>query len=107
MREVDRTIPTCKEAKECEIKWAAARDWVINNAGWKLQHVTADYLETFNPTASSPNLAMRVVKEPKSDGSYQIKATAWCDNMFGCVPDGWEALKKFNDHVNGSWRAGT
>lgn len=92
LAEINRTIPTCSDSKECEIKWAAARSWIISNAGWKLQHVTSDFLETYNAVGGSASLAVRVVKEPQANGSYRILGSIWCDNMFGCVPDQFEAL---------------
>ncbi len=37
--------PTCAVA-DCEVKWAAARTFVINHAGMKLQTYSADYMQT-------------------------------------------------------------
>lgn len=42
------TAPTCLSDRECELKWTAARQWVRANADMKLQHVTADFMETYN-----------------------------------------------------------
>jgi hypothetical protein len=100
--QVEATIPTCVTPEECEFKWAAARRWILENAGFKLQNVTADFLETYNPTSGSPSLAARVVKEPLGGGRYRLVVTLWCDNMFGCVPNAWDAALGFNQYVNGS-----
>ncbi len=100
---IAETIPTCSSEKECEVKWAAARAWINANAGWRLQHVQADYLETYNSVGGSTNIAVRVTKEPLRTGGYRILGSVWCDNMFGCYPDKWIALKHFNDYVNASW----
>ncbi|MTI64403.1 hypothetical protein [Methylophaga sp.] len=98
------TIPTCSSEKECEIKWSAARRWVLNNARMKLQHVEDDYLETYNSVGNTTNLAARVVKEPMGTGnSYRIVVTTWCANWFVCVPDKWEAALDFNRTVNSSY----
>ena len=104
IREVQRTVPVCHESKECEVKWAAARDWVVKNTGRRLLHETNDYLDTSNPINSSiESIEVRVIKEPQPDGSYRITATVWCNSFTGCVPDRWVALKRFNDTVNASW----
>lgn len=104
-REIGRTIPTCETEKECAIKWSAARNWIIQNSGWKLQHVQPDFLETYNAVNSSPRIAVRVTKEPLQDGRQRIVATVWCDNIFGCNPDKLEALQSFNNYVNSSWNS--
>jgi hypothetical protein len=105
LEEIKRTTPTCKEARECEVKWNAARNWVLNNAGWRIQTLTADYLETFNPTAHSPRIAARVTKEPNPEGDgYQILIKVWCDNAFGCMPNTVESRLSFNRYIGASWR---
>lgn len=103
-RSIAATVPTCKEAKECEVKWAAARNWITANSGWKLQHVQPDFMETYNSVDGSTGIAVRVTKQPRQDGSYSIDAAVWCDNWIGCFPDKWVALKHFNDFVNASWQ---
>ncbi|QCG64265.1 hypothetical protein [Pseudomonas veronii] len=40
------TIPVCISDKDCELKWSAARRWVLSNAGYKIQSITSDYIET-------------------------------------------------------------
>lgn len=96
-----QTIPTCAEAKECEVKWAAARRWVLSNAGFKIQTISPDYIETFNiRDATSTDLWVRVTKEPTSGTVYRILVEAGCNNMFGCVPEAFAAMQSFNDFVN-------
>lgn len=97
------TIPKCNSDKECEVKWSAARAWVLQNAGWKIQHVTSDYIETYNAIGGSTSIAVRVIKEPLQNGSYRFNATIWCDNMWGCIPEKWEALKNMHAYINASW----
>lgn len=103
IQEIDRTIPTCSDNRECEVKWNAARTWIVKNAGWKLQHVTPDYLETYNSVDASVYLAVRVNKEPTPDGGYRILGSVWCANILGCHPDKYDALLDFNRSVNKSW----
>ncbi len=99
--EAQRTAPTCMTDRECELKWAAARRWVMNNSPYKLQIVTGDYLETYSATGGSPRISVRVSKEPikAGTGGYIILVAVVCDNMFGCVPDAWDAAIAFNKEV--------
>jgi len=100
-----QTVPTCSGAKECEVKWSAARRFVVANSRWKIQTLTSDYLETFNSTNGDPGLAWRVSREPSADGqSYRIVPLAACANMFGCVPDAMQTMIRFNEEVTASWR---
>jgi len=94
------TIPTCVSDKECELKWAAARRWVLQTSPYRIQHMTNDFLETYNSEPHSPKLAVRVVKEPVDATRYRIVVTTGCNNMFGCFPDSWEAALSFNRYVN-------
>lgn len=99
--ELQQTIPVCKSEKECELKWSAARRWVLSNAGQKFQHVTNDFMETYNPPEHSASIAVRVIKEPLEDGSgYRLLVGVWCNNMFGCVPNKWDAALSFNKYVS-------
>ncbi|GBC62501.1 PDZ domain-containing protein [Desulfonema ishimotonii] len=100
--QVQENMPVCDDDKECEIKWAAARRWVLQNSGMKIQHLTDDYIETYNSVNNSPNLAVRVIKEPQNDGTYKITMTCGCANVFGCNPDVLDAMESFNAYVNGS-----
>lgn len=90
------TIPTCSGEADCKAKWEAAQLWVVHNAGFKIQTATDVLIETYNPTGGSPSLAARVTKEPLGGGKYQIVVFVWCDNVFGCVPDSWQAALAFN-----------
>lgn len=99
-QEAARTVPTCSTADDCEIMWSAARQWVLSNAGYKIQNYGADYFDTYNPTQNSPLLAAQVSKNAVGGGVYKINAKFWCANIFGCQPRSWEALVEFNRAVN-------
>jgi hypothetical protein len=103
LAEIDRTTPICSSTDECEAKWAAARKWVLDNAGWKLQIVNDDFMQTANPGQYSVYLAARVNKEPLGGGSYKIVAEVWCNNAFGCSPDRLSALLDFNKTVDAAY----
>ncbi len=98
--EFESTTPMCESTEECEQMWSAARRWLLSHSGWKLEHITDDFLETYNPTQYSPELAVRVEKIPQSNSRYQIVVTTWCANLLGCVPDKLEAAVDFNRTLN-------
>ena len=97
--ELSRTIPTCSGAADCNAKWEAAQLWVVHNAGWKIQTQSNVLIETYNAVNGSTNIAVRVTKEPLGSGRYQLLVTVWCDNIFGCHPDSWDAALKFNREI--------
>lgn len=97
------TIPTCSSDKECEVKWSAARAWILANAGWKIKLITNDFIETYSAVGGETTLSVRVVKEPMQNGTYRLNASIWCDNMWGCIPDKWVALKNMHAYINRSW----
>lgn len=98
--EYQASVPTCKSQKECEAKWAAARQWVIDNASYKIQHFTDDYIETFNPMRNNSNIAVRVIKEQISQNHYRIVIKAWCGKKSGCKDKVRQVMLDFNRYVN-------
>lgn len=101
LAEYKKSIPVCYEKTECQKMWSAARRWILNNSGYKLQHITSDYMETYNPRNGDTDIAFRASLEPSGDG-YRIVGEAWCGNMFGCVPVQHEAMINFNQYVSDS-----
>jgi hypothetical protein len=99
-RQFVRSVPVCSTDRECELKWSAARQWVLATAGLKLQYIARDFMGTYNPPRNSSALAVRIVKEPMANGGYQIKVSTWCNNNSGCVPNSWDAAQDFNNYVN-------
>ncbi|MHB1174069.1 MAG: hypothetical protein ACYCZJ_02955 [Sulfuriferula sp.] len=97
--EFNRTIPICTDEKDCNAKWEAAQLWVIHNAAFKIQTATNVLIETYNATDSTPSIAARVTKEPMGGGKYQFIVSVWCDNIFGCQPNSWDAALNFNRTV--------
>jgi hypothetical protein len=89
--------PICSDPNDCELMWAAARRWVIENAGYKFQTLTNDFLETYNSTTAS--LAARVIKEPLGGGRYEFVATIACGDPDHCVMPLGDALNSFNLYV--------
>jgi hypothetical protein len=97
--EVNRTVPICAGTEDCNAKWEAAQLWVVHNAAYKIQIQSNVLIETYNSTDSSPTIAVRVTKEPIGGGKYQFLVKVWCDNMFGCQPNSWDAELDFNHKV--------
>lgn len=93
------TMPFCDNEADCAAKWEAAQAWVATNCGMKIQTVTNVLIQTYG--SDSTKLAATVIKEPKGDGKYNIKASIYCGNIFGCIPNQWDALQGFQDYVNG------
>ncbi|WAM43692.1 PDZ domain-containing protein [Edwardsiella piscicida] len=98
--EIDRTIPLCSSQKQCDAAWAAARQWVNQNCGMKIQNYSSDYIETYNSPADSAALACQVTKNPLPNGASAINLRTSCSNMFGCVPDTYQSIINFNNYVN-------
>lgn len=99
------SLPRCSSDKECQAKWSAARRWVLDNCGFKLQHVTDDYMETFNiRDPASTNMWCRVTKSPTSETEYVIELENGVNNLFagGGLQD---ARIRFNSYVNAAWAA--
>jgi hypothetical protein len=45
-----QTIPTCRDDRDCKVKWEAAQLWIVHNASYKIQTATDVLLETYNST---------------------------------------------------------
>jgi hypothetical protein len=95
---VNTPQPRCTLPRQCEAMWAAARDWITQECGYKIQTATDSLIETFN--SSSMELQCRATKTPAPEGGYSFNAAAGCDNMFGCHPSVASALQEFADRLN-------
>lgn len=84
--------PVCRTERECELMWSAAKQWVQDNAAYRIKLLTNDHLETYSPSGGTALLGASISKVPNKDGSYRLRAQLWCDNMFGCVPDATDSL---------------
>lgn len=97
-RHFQSTIPTCSTEKECELKWAAARRWLLSNSSMKLQHYAPDLMETYNP--AQEGIGARVIKEPIDNTTYRLVVDVWCGG-FSCFGSMVELKQSFNDYVDG------
>lgn len=99
-REVFETRPICTTDKQCEAMWAAARDFVSARCGMKIQHYSADYIETYNSPSDSGNIACRVTKTPERAGGYSIHILAGCGFFLYCSGSPARLMLEFNQHVS-------
>lgn len=97
--EFEKTIPVCVDEKDCKVKWETAQLWIVRNSAYKLQIVTDVLLQTYNPTGGTPQIGVQATKEPAGGGRYKILVRVFCDNIFGCVPNPWDAVLDFNKTV--------
>lgn len=81
------------------MKWAAARTYVLNTAGYRMQTYSADFMQTYPAVGGKTEIAAEVNRQPAPGGGYAIVAKFWCDNPFGCFPNQWDALDGFNKAV--------
>jgi hypothetical protein len=97
---VEATIPTCDGTEDCAAKWNAARTWVMQHAGYKIQTTTDVVIQTFEAVDSSDRALMATVrKESIGAGKYRIVAQLSCRNMFGCATNPGKATLNFNRTV--------
>ncbi|EPZ6777013.1 hypothetical protein ACXPFP_005012, partial [Escherichia coli] len=83
----------------CDFYWKRAQFWLANNSSWKIQTATDTLISTYNPSPNSPFLAYQVSKMPNEDGSSRIFIKPFCDNMFGCQPNPYQAVVSFKNFV--------
>ena len=99
------TGPVCFTKPDCDAKWAAARNWVQENSGYKIETYSDNLIETYHPPDASPKIAARVSKTPdgtSSEGNQinVIEIKVWCTKTFGCIPTVDESVLKFNQYVS-------
>ncbi len=95
---INETTPHCSGEADCTAKWEAAQRWVVDNAGYKIQIQSSVLIQT-DDAYRSPKIAVQVTKEPEGGGRYKIVAKIWCQYIFGCVPNSYDALLDFNQVV--------
>jgi len=99
LAELVRTTPICVDESDCNAKWETAQLWVVHNAAYKIRTATNVVIETFTPDHSETSIAVRITREPAGGGKYKLIIAVWCDNLFGCFPNQWDALLDFNRTV--------
>lgn len=97
------TVPTCSSQPECDAKWTAAKQWIIDRIDRPFIDSRADHLETEAPFPGSRSLSARVEKVRMPDGSFRIIATVWCSSPLQCTPLEVHSIANFNHDVNEAW----
>jgi hypothetical protein len=87
--------PRCEGKDACERMWADALQWVQSNSNWKMRNVTETLITTEGPL-DTPQPAFQIIKYPLGNGAYEIRFSAACGNIFGCVPSILEVTASFN-----------
>jgi len=82
----------CEGEQQCKDLWERATYYVSTNSRYKIQNVNDTLIETYSPTQSDTHLAWKIIKKPLGGGKYHIQTVAWCNNVFGCYPDSYEAM---------------
>jgi hypothetical protein len=102
--------PVCVAPQQCVAMWTAARSWVRNTCGYRLEKDTGNVLETYNtvnntvPRQVSRSLACRVTRTARPEGGYVFTVTASCSAISPptnpCYPPADEATGEFNRSLN-------
>lgn len=100
LAEFNSTIPTCSSTNECETKWQAARQWVIENADFELRSDSADRIDTLNANSTRSGTSIQVDRIDQGNGSYQIVVDVECFAAYGC-PNEIDKRLEFNRLLNG------
>lgn len=105
--EVIASAPVCTGADECARAWSAARRWVLDNAGYRIQTYSEDYIETYQGFDSAElQLAARVTREPITAISARIVIELGCRNHYGCgARPPYQAGLEFNQYVKDAMRS--
>lgn len=94
------SAPVCNSVDECARAWAAARRWVLDNAGYRIQTYSDDYIETYQGFSSADlRLVARVTREPITATSARIVIELGCRNHFGCGVPPYHRGFDFNEYV--------
>ena len=99
--------PLCSSAKECEVKWEAARRWVNDHCGFSLHIDASDYMQTDFLGDDKTLLACRVSKEPISETEYRIVVQVGCRASISGCQDArkdryWLSLQDIRNAFNGA-----
>lgn len=90
---------TCASRPECDVYWTRAQVWVADHSRYKIQTATDAVIQTYGPIEWRPDLAYKVTREAKADGSARIRIDATCYSPAGCAPSRTEATIAFKRYV--------
>ena len=99
--EYNRTIPTCEGEVDCAVKWATAREWVLNTPSYRIRTDNEERIDTFRGDMQRAGTALQVVREPLGGDRYRILVEIDCYATRGCLPE-WETKIEFNRIIGNS-----
>ncbi len=99
MDEFARTIPSCSSAAECERKWAAARQWTVQNSDFMIQGESDTRIYASSNIISQSGIGVVVNRVTTNSGDYQIVADLECFSAYTC-PEILDLKIDFNRTVN-------
>ena len=96
--EYNRTIPVCEGTADCNAKWEAARNWVVNTPSYGIRVSNENRIETYDADSTRAGTAIQVSREPLGGERYRILVNVDCFAIDGCPPY-WETKIDFNRSV--------
>ena len=103
MDEYNRTIPMCQGIADCQAKWTAARNWVMEHASYGIRVNSETRIETYDADSTRAGTAVQVTRESVGNDRYRILVNIDCYATIGCPPY-WETALDFNRTVNAASR---
>lgn len=89
----------CQGGEDCEVKWGAALQWILQNSYWKVRTQSESLIQTEGPL-DTVYLAYQVQKIPIGNNRYEITMNLGCGNPFTCVPNPLQAKADFVSFVS-------
>lgn len=103
--EIAKTLPNCSAGEDCNLKWSAAKSWLLMHSDMKVRQSDADYIETYRPTPYRNLFGGSIIKRARRDGKYDIVYIPSCSSdhaPFGikCKTLGLQKTIDFNKHIS-------
>ncbi|WP_174297333.1 hypothetical protein [Sphingomonas bacterium] len=87
-----KPITSCREAIECDAKWARGQEWIKHNSRFQIAVEKPALFSTFGAMYPSLDLAFVMTRSIDGQGKTTFSARAWCGNVFVCEPKPRDAL---------------
>lgn len=94
--------PVCHNAKQCDVMWTAAQEWLPRVGRMQVAQVQPDSIVT-SPRLEGERTTMHgvVLKRPLTDGSYEFSARFECgEPQFPCTKLEQSGVNLFNTMVS-------
>ena len=91
---------SCQAGPDCDLKWARAYKWVVENSGLKLKTKTDGLIKT-EADGDNRTLVVTITKNPTpQSGTYEIDFIGKCPSVLSCVPSAAESRTRFANFVS-------